>query len=479
MYIMTSQKTLGQLILDEMKRQELTATQLATLVNRQRTTIYSYLKPECDTMSIDMLLAFSEALKHNFVLDYAKRFSLGASEADIDGMLPSAVTASLDTTEAQGDAATPAAAAEAPVVEDVLHTVPSDYGSPWPIVQRSALRDIICEYADAPHQKPLWIHAGHTVCGQIILLELLRDSDVSSMVIRDDSLDVGRVRMLPHRCVAVSRYRQSQVGRRDGVNPIDILQLQKLTGKNVILFDTTYDLDLKNMRKVWGGQFHLVELQGRGGGRVEDLTIELSDRYYPHGLYSLGDEMPRRLYTHGNVSLLGTMQHKVAIMGGETKSTFSEALQCAYQLGSYYGKRHNTLVVDSQSAILEQLLRGCFDAGGQAIVICRSGLPKRYYGLMDEVIARGGLAVSLSDTEDATQTSDLLLQAALADEVVVCNALPDGSVETACRKTHEWGDRSLYAVLYEPFGRERRERSMMGNTALIDEGITKPLIVVC
>lgn len=71
---MKTQKTIGELIEHEVRKQEIPITEFAERIHCKRNNVYDIFKR--NTIDVMQLIAISKVLKHNFIADIAKDFSL-------------------------------------------------------------------------------------------------------------------------------------------------------------------------------------------------------------------------------------------------------------------------------------------------------------------------------------------------------------------------------------------------------------------
>ncbi|HTL38820.1 MAG TPA: DNA-protecting protein DprA [Kofleriaceae bacterium] len=171
---------------------------------------------------------------------------------------------------------------------------------------------------------------------------------------------------------------------------------------------------------------------------TESQVLRPGDAGYPRRLQALG--CSRELYVRGNLALAQDGNPVVAIVGA--RAATADGMARAHAIGRHLAKRGVHVVSGGALGIDGAAHRGVLagEGPGQKIVVLGSGVdvayPSRHAQLFEDVVARGGLLVSMFPLGMQPRRGTFLqrneLIAALADAVVVIEAqVKSGSLATA------------------------------------------------
>ena len=171
---------------------------------------------------------------------------------------------------------------------------------------------------------------------------------------------------------------------------------------------------------------------------TELLMLRPGDAGYPQRLQALG--CTRELHVRGNLAVVQGAAPAVAIVGA--RAATAAAMQRAHAIARHLANRGAHVVSGGALGIDGAAHRGVLagEGAGQTIVVLGSGVdvayPSRHAQLFEEIVARGGLLVSMFPLGMKPRRGTFLqrneLIAALADVVVVVEAqVKSGSLSTA------------------------------------------------
>lgn len=203
----------------------------------------------------------------------------------------------------------------------------------------------------------------------------------------------------------------------------------------------------------------------------ESQVLQLGDAGYPQRLVALGST--QTLHVRGTLSVVSDGAPSVAIVGA--RAATREAMERAHAIGKHLAKRGVHVVSGGALGIDGAVHRGVLagEGAGRAIVVLGSGVdvayPSRHAQLFEDIVARGGLLVSMFPLGMQPRRGTFLqrneLIAALADVVVVIEAqLKSGSLATAGHA------RALGRALGATPASPGCKRLVAGGAALVEDG---------
>ena len=169
------------------------------------------------------------------------------------------------------------------------------------------------------------------------------------------------------------------------------------------------------------------------GARV----VRIVDEHWPDGLEDLGDHGPRVLWCRGNVDVLPTRDHAIAIVGARASTGYGEHVAMDFAAG--LTSRGYTVVSGGAYGIDGMAHRAVLACGGTTIAVLAGGIDQLYPAGHDEllrrIIAAGAVVSEVSPGGAPTRWRFLQrnrLIAAMAGATVVIEAgYRSGSLNTA------------------------------------------------
>ncbi|HUS33559.1 MAG TPA: DNA-protecting protein DprA [Kofleriaceae bacterium] len=170
----------------------------------------------------------------------------------------------------------------------------------------------------------------------------------------------------------------------------------------------------------------------------ESQVLRPGDAGYPRRLLALG--CTQELHVRGNLAVVTDAAPAIAIVGARAAS--GPSMQRAHAIARHLAERGAHVVSGGALGIDGAAHRGVLagEGAGQTIVVLGSGVdvayPSRHAQLFEDVVARGGLLVSMFALGMQPRRGTFLqrneLIAALADTVIVIEAqVKSGSLSTA------------------------------------------------